>query len=368
MVPYYQERHRRQAVGLEGPDLAGQRRRDLLARARGVPRDSIQQFDSTQFHVASISFPGSYYSIDLNRSTCNCRDFPRSRFCKHLAAVNVHFPHLCKKESSPPIDFGLLGESGMPYRVPTPEIHRTPSPQEGVQKLMQDIKLLSKQLNDKIEGLTDESAAAVIQAVRSVKHSLAAAIASTQGSRALLDKEYVPPNQHSWTETAERMMWKRAPKRRLPDERGLTEHSIGAPKGRRQRVYTDPYAGGERSGKRAKLDALSAGANARARAPPMPPPPSALPSPNAFPGSAPFAPALAVTANMPRAPAHFPGFFPDPSAARALPHSPVDLPGIGNAPAGTCPPPFFGARDFSLGAAPFALPTFPGAPAPPKST
>ena len=58
---------------------------------------------------------------------------------------------------------------------------------------------------------------------------------------------------------------KRAPKQKrqcLPEERGLTEQSIGIAKGKRRRVHEDPYAGGERSGKRAKPDALSTAANA----------------------------------------------------------------------------------------------------------
>jgi hypothetical protein len=75
------------------------------------------------------------------------------------------------------------------------------------------------------------------------------------------------PNQRSWPETAERMGVKRAPKwKRLPEERGITEQSIGIAKGKKRRIHEDAYAGGEQSGKCAKPDALSATANARARA------------------------------------------------------------------------------------------------------
>ena len=51
----------------------------------------------------------------------------------------------------------------------------------------------------------------------------------------------------------------------LPDEQGLTERSVGAIKGKRKRLHEDPYAGGERSGKRAKPDTRSQTANARMR-------------------------------------------------------------------------------------------------------
>jgi pyruvate/2-oxoglutarate dehydrogenase complex dihydrolipoamide acyltransferase (E2) component len=104
----------------------------------------------------------------------------------------------------------------------------------------------------------------------------------TEGTSALPEKEKIAPNQKSWPETAERMGVKRRPKRkRLPEERGITEQSIGVTKGKRRRIHQDPYAGGERSGKRTKPDALSATANARARANAAP-----SPTPSPFPGAA----------------------------------------------------------------------------------
>ena len=42
----------------------------------------------------------------------------------------------------------------------------------------------------------------------------------------------------------------------LLDEIGLTKHSLGAVRGKQKCLHNDPYAGGERSGKCAKLDAL----------------------------------------------------------------------------------------------------------------
>ena len=346
MVPYYQNRHERQSVGLDGPDLAGQRRRQLLAGARGTARDSIQQFDSQHFHVASQSRPGTYYEINLDQSTCNCPDFPRSRFCKHLAAINVHLPHLCPKESSPPIDLKIGGTSDPPQCAPISEIRRTSSPQESLQKLLQEIKLLSQQLDDKIVDLSDELAPAVMQAARSVKYSLTAAIASTQDSCAFPDKEKLPPNQNSWAETAARM----GAKRRLPGEHGLTKRSISEPKPKRRCIYADPYASGERSGKLAKPDALSATANAHARAPPIPPPPNVLSPPPVFP----LAPVPAAC--IPGPSTRFPwgvAPFPDPSAASA------HTPGLRNALVFTPP---FRARDPALGAAPFTSVPTSGAP------
>ena len=100
MVPYYQNRHERQVVELEDPDLAGQRQRELLSSAKETSIDSIQQFDDITFHIASESRPRSYYEIDLCRGTCNCPDFLRVWYCKNLAAISVHFPHLCTQDKS----------------------------------------------------------------------------------------------------------------------------------------------------------------------------------------------------------------------------------------------------------------------------
>jgi hypothetical protein len=100
MNQYYLNRHERQIVRFEGLDLAGDRRREILVSARNISRGSILQFNHTQFHVASQSRSGTFHSIDLNLMMCDCQDFPRIRFCKHIAAIHLHFPHL---EQSDPI-------------------------------------------------------------------------------------------------------------------------------------------------------------------------------------------------------------------------------------------------------------------------
>ena len=329
MVPYYQNRHERQTVGLEGPDLAGQRQRQLLSSARDTALDSIQQFDDITFHVASESRPGSYYEIDFHHGACNCPDFPRIRYCKHLAAISVHFPHLCTQEK-PSRDQEFSSTPEPPERIHNPR--RSSSPQESLQKYWEDIKSLSHEFDDTIKNLinSDKPDAAVMEAVRSVRYTLRAALASTRGSRALPDKVNIPSNQKTWTETAERMGVKRAPKRRLPDEVGLTDWSIGVAKGKHRRTYEDPYAGGERSGKHAKPDALSA-KKARVHVPLRPGSPLGVPFPPgplsalAPPTVLPFPGPLALASPAPAYPApHHPLPFPFPPLP--APHHPLHHP------------------------------------------
>jgi hypothetical protein len=100
MNQYYLNRHKRQIVRFEGLDLAGDRRREIIVSARNISRDSVLQFNHTQFHVASQSCLGTFHLIDLNLMTCDCQDFLRIQFCKHIAAIHLHFPHL---EQSDPI-------------------------------------------------------------------------------------------------------------------------------------------------------------------------------------------------------------------------------------------------------------------------
>jgi hypothetical protein len=95
MVLHYEDWHARQSVSLDGPDLLGQWRWEILASAKNITRNSIQDFDdSAQFHIASLSCPGEYHVVDLYQRSCDCEDFPRILFCKHIVGIHAHFPHL----------------------------------------------------------------------------------------------------------------------------------------------------------------------------------------------------------------------------------------------------------------------------------
>src|SRR6267142_1162524 len=284
MNQYYLNRHERQIVGFEGLDLAGGRWWDIIASAQTISRDSVLQFNCTQFHVASQSRPGALYSIDLNLTTCNCQDFPRIRFCKHIAAIHLHFPHLCFEQSDPimPLEYSLVpdqqdgdpdsdsdsaSESGSESESGSASAPEAALPEE-ILTLTREIISLSQNLATK--KINQSHYPAVIEAIRSAKYSLAVADASVEGTSALPDKDFIAPNQKSWSETAACMGVKWPPKQKcLPEERGLTEQAISVTS-RRRRTNNDPYGVGQRSGTRAKPDALSADANRHAQG--IPPP------------------------------------------------------------------------------------------------
>jgi hypothetical protein len=167
------------------------RRSQILTSAKDISPNSILQFDQVQFHVASQSCPGKYYMIDLQQSTCNCAGFPRVWFCKHIAAIYVHFPHL----SPEGISESLLTEDITPSCQP----ECASSQEDSLQNLTQDIAALSHTLTSLSSSL------AILEAACLAKYMLVAAIASTQGSSTLPEKDVIVPNQKSWTEMAEQM-------------------------------------------------------------------------------------------------------------------------------------------------------------------
>ena len=89
--------------------------------------------------------------------------------------------------------------------------HTVSRSEETIDSLFQEISGLSQTLATKQSDQVPQSKV-VIEVFCSVKHSLTAAIASTESSSALLAKEVIMPNQKTWTETAEHMGVKRAPK------------------------------------------------------------------------------------------------------------------------------------------------------------
>ena len=260
-LPSFKFTHLWQLAGIYSPNLEKSRRLQIEATARNMSPDSIHHLGSTKFNVASESHPGHHYLIDLNTSTCVCEDFPRIQFCKHIGAIHEHFPPLASKRSS---HSKIPEHVRIPAPAPAPaQPQHTPGPEEikSVDILLKDINALCQQLSN----LGDRSTAD-LKALKHIKYSLKAVIALANRSRPLPEKDIFNPNQKTWAKTAKHMGTRKPPKRKHgPADENNAEQSIGPVKGKRARKYTDLYAGGERSGKRAKPDTVSATADERAR-------------------------------------------------------------------------------------------------------
>jgi hypothetical protein len=300
--------HKQQTLGMEGPNLAEKRCRQILTRAPETPLGKIEKIDDSRFKVQSSNTNQSYH-IDLDTTTCNCKDFPRIRLCKHIAAV-VHFFGGANLGPQPPDNTGT-SESV----VPDSPVQQDGSAGDGATASLISAANDMIRLTQKLISHVPQDpgiAKSFTKSVNLMQSRLSALVLSTtaagDGSH-LPEKENIGPNQLSWPETAARMGVKCSSKRQGKGkvDSVLTAQHISEPN-RKRPADNDPYGAGEQSGKRAKPDARSAAANARARkqailkAPPPTqppptqppsstpltcPPPTPLPLPAPFPSSAP---------------------------------------------------------------------------------
>jgi len=307
--PDLEIRHKRQTLGMEGPNLAEKRRQQILTRAPETPVEKIKKIDDLHFEVQSSSSSKSY-QVDLGSLICDCSDFPRIRLCKHIAGV-VHFFGGADLGPRPPGN-ASASESGTPS---------SPVQQDGSAGRTDDGVSFDSAAN-RIISLTHELILnaprdpGITKSLKSIESQLTALVhlsATAAGGSHLPDKENIGPNQRSWPETAARMGVKRGNKSSGKVDSALTAQHIGEPN-RKRTADGDPYGAGEQSGKRAKPDARSAAANVRARAaaeraslPKAEPPPSqiplpALPSPTFPPTPLPPPASLPLPAPPPRPP------------------------------------------------------------------
>lgn len=321
MLPSYEDRHKRQMLGMQGPDLAEKRRKQILARAPETPLEQIKEIDRSRFEVQSTSSE-KIYQVNLLTYTCTCIDFPRIQLCKHVAAT-VHF-----------FRGELEGELGP--RAPDnaseaePDMPKSPGQKDGsvgnantrasVISVTNDIVRLAQEIL--VIAPADPEMAKSLRMARSQLNAVRLSM-NDNGSR-LPEKEQIAPNQLSWPPTAARMGVKRGEKRRRGKvDSTLTAEHIGVPK--RKHTADDPYGAGENSGKRAKPDAVSAAANARARAAAENraaakaaaehPPPASLPT-RLSPGPTPYA---QMHAPVMYPPVHPPVHFPVPPVSYSQP-------------------------------------------------
>src|ERR1700761_4071075 len=209
MLPeHYEARHLAQQIGFEGPDLAEKHQLTVLKSAKTISIDMIKCVNDSQFRVASQSYLSRYYLVDIQSLICDCPDFPRVRFCKHLCAVKIWYPFI------PPVD-------------------------DQDQDLSRSAQIFSQM-----------SATATILSGKGQGQNLSKAEPAGP-SGALPNREHLSPNQNLWVATAKRMGVKTPPKRRHPGciaaVPSSTSQHIGLTGVKCKYLFTDAYNGGEQS-------------------------------------------------------------------------------------------------------------------------
>ncbi|KAH9027884.1 hypothetical protein EDB85DRAFT_2148242 [Lactarius pseudohatsudake] len=310
------------------------------------------------FQVCS-SKEEKYYEVDLLNNKCTCLDFPRVELCKHIASTQNYFGGTLV-ELPAPNDLSSLPSLIAPASHNT-ENRNAASDGNAVASLISvtnEIIALSQQLL--MQTPNPEAVSDTAKSLRRVHSHLAAVVVSaTSEGPQLPEREQIASNQHSWTETAERMGVKRGNKARGKVDSARTAEHIGNINRKRNRENDDPYGAGEQSGKRAKPDARSAAANSNARECATKEPSQPLLSSSRAPAPVPHYPSplpLSQPAPRPASPLPPPASLPP---RLSTPHAPVPLP---QAP--YYPPPFLSqpapfVPQFTQYQYPFQMPYYP---------
>ncbi len=239
-MPHFIARHERQSVGLEGDDLRLQTRKDMTKKGQKITQSDIvpvsdgeNSADTLVFRVNSQSKPGMTYCVDLEAYDCDCSSFTWIKYCKHIAAVQYHFP-----ETFPSIPASTLSSASLASEI---DVIKEDNFNRNHNTSISDNTITLDAVKDNLRKLVlfldahpsfpfPNSLLNLLPHVTAVNDD----IQHVQQSM-LSPSKYVAPNQHSWTETAEAM---------------------GTQVKSKKRTHTEAYSGGERSGKKAKSDAL----------------------------------------------------------------------------------------------------------------
>ncbi|EDR07809.1 uncharacterized protein LACBIDRAFT_297987 [Laccaria bicolor S238N-H82] len=92
VIEYYSVKQNRESVGFEGPNLETHKCKTILQHSEAIPISDVHESDPGHYRVKSSSIADHIYDINIIPYNCTCRDFPEIRFCKHIAAVQRHFP------------------------------------------------------------------------------------------------------------------------------------------------------------------------------------------------------------------------------------------------------------------------------------
>ena len=221
MLPAYERRCHHQEREFDGADLAEKRRKAICARAPEMSAESIQSLGRECFYVRSASNPEKMYLIDLGRDrsqdlsddylikngkdSCDCPDWLKARLCKHIAAI--------ARSSS------IANQYIAPSAVP--KERETSVDSYDSKSLASDastIPILENLISVSRDYLSDAplSSPGTVRSLWLVESHLTAMLQTSRASQSpLTDRENLPPNQSTWTKTAEQMGAKQ-PKRSRP--------------------------------------------------------------------------------------------------------------------------------------------------------
>ncbi len=196
MLPHYQARHDGQEVGFNGSNLAQKHRKEILTRTPEMNADSIRVLGDDCYYVQSEADMSCEYLVGLSKQSCDCLDWPRVQLCKHITAV-AHFFGNGDQLVELAADAGATPKTVQPVESEHPPDVRRDST---VASILENVINVSKEfLSDGVP-----KSPGTVRSLHSVEEHLTAVVRNSHSSESPLpDKEAIPPNQHTWTKTAQ---------------------------------------------------------------------------------------------------------------------------------------------------------------------
>ncbi|KAA1479026.1 hypothetical protein DENSPDRAFT_788698, partial [Dentipellis sp. KUC8613] len=203
-------RKRRQDIGFEGMDLAKKAEKDIFRLGVQISEDQIERLGIHSFRVRSQSSPDTVYNIDIDAYVCDCPAYPRLDICKHLVAVQTHFPDTAAMGASADHFGNLTDGPGEAQEAPvnrmTAAVTTTPeATNQDASRQVNDLLVLTQHIFAQVKDSPDMQIAENIALINKALQEIIQEISSSK--KAILPPAVpVPPNQHSWPETAAKMI------------------------------------------------------------------------------------------------------------------------------------------------------------------
>lgn len=205
------------------------RREEIELVTKSISINDVEDIDDNgQFAVRSQTTPTHAYHVDIEAYTCDCDSYPLISYCKHIAAVQLHY---YEDINIQPVQSLFTQTSNSSIHEPGDTAHVRAAPN------LDDTILASipEKLQQLVVRMRLSPPHILSNSLRQLDNLLDQVLAECMQPQVLPKQTKVPPNQHSWPETVKVMG--------------------AAVKTKRKSMHTDPYSGGEKSGKKAKTDA-----------------------------------------------------------------------------------------------------------------
>ena len=279
VIPYFRNKHLGYSYGLAGLDVRDRAIAEAKKRGSRIPVTDIFPVSTrSAFRVISQENRELRYEVTLRPLWCTCDAFPGIEYCKHVFAVSTHFPHL-EVPAPDPIPFA-------PTLPPAPKAATPSSASQSIPGILQTLETITQIVK---HAGTNSLPPCVEGPLAELKLQFDGALAVPGKKRS------ISPNQGTdFASTKQNMGFSTNP------NSGLSVKTTKLQK----RKFTDPYAGGEQSGKRAKPDAANAKLTIR-----IPPASQPLPGKSTFtdfPASQPLPNLYTIPPDSPPTPSRLP--------------------------------------------------------------